>query len=187
MLATLKCIEIVKEFHLETYELKAEIKLAEIINLLEMPTEALKIIERIAEKLQLLNNTQLKAETEIIKAKILIKLQKSISGKNYGGSSAPLYESAVVSLKKALELSISQCNLPAMREIYYILSRVYHELNQAKKRDEAALNFLYADEEYQDNSKHFVGYVCHFDLPEMIDETRKQIDIFTAKYSQLIC
>ena len=41
----LKCVSLIKEFQLETYSLYAQIKLAEVMCLLEMPVDGLSVIE----------------------------------------------------------------------------------------------------------------------------------------------
>ena len=178
MISVLKCTEIIKEFKLETYELKAKIKQAEIMSLLDMPSEALKVLEEINEKIQTLCNSSIKADYELVKAKVFIKLQRSL--KSYG---TPFYDAAVQSLKKARDFSILQCDLSTMREIYYLLSRSWQILGNIKERNKAAVQFLYADEELRSNSKNNLGYIWHFNPEKIIEETITKVDSFISKYS----
>ena len=132
--------------------------------------------------MQLIANNQLKSDLELVKAKILIKLQQHLLDKSYGGSKHPLYEATVICLKKSLNLSVQQCDLSSIREIYYLLARVYNEQGEPKKRDEAATLFLTADEDMQTNMKHALGFICHFDLPSLITSEIQQISALKTKY-----
>jgi len=180
MVYSLKCTELVKEFQLEAYGLKVEIKRAEIMSHFEMANESLKVLESIAEKVKLLSDCSIKAEYELVKAKVLMKLQRILTTDPQNIST--FYEAAVCSLEKALKLSIPQCNLIMMREIYYLLSRLCQILGRSTERDQAAFKFLLSDEELRVNSKSTLGFICHFNLQEVIESTLKQIDDFTQKY-----
>ncbi len=191
LLLALKCVEDVLESQSEAYGLWAQAKLAEIMCMLEMPSEGLNMIEckvasghtiAIREKAQLVADNRLKAELELIKAKILIRLQTHLPNRSYGTAPLPLFAAAVVSLKRALELATQQCDLHTMREIFYMLARLFNELGEEKRRDKAALMFANADEEMQANARHSLGSICHFQLPALVETELAQVDAFQAKY-----
>ena len=67
----------------------------------------------------------------------------------------------------------------------FVSARVQSEVGDKKRREAAALMFLYADEEMQVNVKHTLGYICHFDLPELIAAEVAQIQSFKEKYQPI--
>jgi len=144
-----------------------------------MPTEALKILDKNAVRLNLSTNNSLKTEFHLIKSMILLKLCQKVQPEERN----LLLNSVILILRNALGSAVMGCNLVKIREIYYLLSRVYNELNDIKNRDQFALFFVSADEELLINSRQYIGFTCHFDINGLINGALNQINEFTNKYS----